>query len=154
MENTTANQSGLTLKLTKMSQYSKNGRMVYMYGVSGSAEAVQQYEADQAKTKKGVQYHEVTKAPLFWSNDLGASIVRTRTGDWRVNNEVERAVSQKIATLSRLGNEALADKLADRLADKILTDIEAMFTKRSAPSSVTSPEQQAEKQDTENLNGV
>lgn len=154
MENTTAIPSGLTLRITKTNQYYKNGNLVYVFGCSGSADAIAQYEADQASKPKGVQYHEVTKAPLFWSNDLGESIVRGKDGQWRVNNEVERAVSQKIKSLTRVGNEVLADKLADRLADDMIASIKNAFTKRSAPVSTATPENVPAQGTPEGLDGV
>jgi hypothetical protein len=154
METTTATPSGLNLKITKVNQYYKNGNLVYVFGCSGSTEAIAQYEADQASKPKGIQYHEVTKAPLFWSTDLGDNIVRGKDGQWRVNNEVERAVSQKIKSLNRVGNDVLADKLADRLADDMIASIKSAFTKRSAPASTPTPESVPAKEQAEGLDGV
>ena len=154
MENTTAIPSGLTLKISKTNQYYKNGSLVYVFATSGSPEAIKQYEADQASRPKGCQYHEVTKTPLFWSNDLGDNIVRGKDGQWRVNNEVERAVSQKIKSLARVGNEVLADKLADRLADDMIASIKGAFAKRSASQATPASEQTPATSSPEGLDGV
>lgn len=154
MENTTAIPSGLTLKISKTNQYYKNGSLVYVFSTSGSPDAIKQYEADQANKPKGCQYHEVTKTPLFWSNDLGDNIVRGKDGQWRVNNEVERAVSQKIKSLTRVGNDVLADKLADRLADDMIASIKGAFAKRSAPQANETPSQTPAEKTPEGLDGV
>jgi hypothetical protein len=151
--------SGLTCKITKINQYVKNKRMVFTYIVTGSKAAVAQYEADQdTRSDKGCQYDDVTKAPLFWSNDIGDTIARRTDGDWRVDNDVERAVTQQINRLDTLGQSKLADKLADRLADKMLSDITAMFSKSKpksvAPAAEEASEEQTKQDAPENLDGV
>jgi vacuolar-type H+-ATPase subunit E/Vma4 len=152
---TTNNNSGLTLKVTKVNQYIKKGNLVYTFCVSGDKASVAQYEADQAHLEKGCQYHEVTKQPLFWSNDLGDTIVRSRDGKWRVSNDVVRATSQVIKTQTRLGNDLIADKLADRLADEMLNNIKSAFKVRSTPARTEStPENTPNEQAPESLDGV
>jgi hypothetical protein len=157
---TTNANSGMTLTITKVNQYIKSGYLTYLYTVSGDKEAVEQYEADQEVTaKKGCQYHEVTKEPLYWSTDAGETIVRSgKTRKWNVDNTIERAVSQKINSLNRVGNEKVADKLADRLADSIMADIEAVLRKRSnttaGAKSETPEEQEAKTTEDKGLDGV
>lgn len=156
MSTTNSNQSFI-LNTTKVNQYTKNGLLMNVYTVAGDSASVKQYEADQASKPKGCQYHEVTKAPLFWSSDIGSQIVRGKDGNWRISNDLERAVSQKIKSLNRVGNDLMADKLADRLADKMLENIEAMYTKRKPSTSTGTPEGTPEgtpAEKTEGLNGV
>lgn len=156
MSATTATPSGLTLKGTKVNQYTKNGALVYVYTLTGDKSAIEQYEADQnVNTEKGCQYHEVTKLPLAWSPDLGDTFVRGRDGQWRISNDVVRATTQNIKQLTRQGNDIIADKLADRLADEMFNNIKQMMKKRGAPSvSEPKTEDKSEETPTDNLNGV
>lgn len=159
-ENTTI-QSGLRVNITLVNKYIKNGKLVYTYGISGDPVAVAQYVADQANKPKGCQYHEVTKAPLFWSNDLGETATRGRTGDWRVSNDFVRAASQEIDKQTRVGNEVLANRIADKLADSILDNIKSTLKVRgtsaatsAAGTTPSTAEQQPAASTPEGLDGV
>lgn len=153
----TNSNSGMTLKATKVNQYIKNDALVYVYTLSGDKSAIEQYEADQASKPKGCQYHEVTKQPLAWSSDIGDTFVRGRNGQWRISNDVVRATSQTIKSLTRQGNDLIADKLADRLADEMYNNVKNAMKKRGpSVSPDTKQEETPETQEKtpEGLDGV
>lgn len=93
---------------TKRGGYRKEGSIMFVYGLEGSAKDLETYKKD-----KGDYYKEdpETKEPLFWSREqleIGASVNRTTNGNWVCGDLESEASAQKDATNLFIGKISAA----------------------------------------------